>query len=149
LFETFSSAGAARLPEQSSGLPDRGRRLEMSQDSRKVLFYFVLLLAAALTRQINVLLTTCLPIALLPLAGKELILLGAVTNSADGQTRFCYTRRFLIFVVVGPSVGGTSLLLQQTLCWLFRVPFRSTFGETFEYRLSYLEGLPEQERTAG
>ena len=28
------------------------------------------------------------------------------------------------------------------------MPFRSTFGETFSYRLSYLEGLPEQERTA-
>ena len=34
------------------------------------------------------------------------------------------------------------------MCWLFRVPFRSTFGETFSYRQSYLEGLPEQERTA-
>ena len=34
------------------------------------------------------------------------------------------------------------------MCWLFRVPFRSTFGETFEWRLSYLDGLNEQERTA-
>jgi hypothetical protein len=34
------------------------------------------------------------------------------------------------------------------MCWLFCVPFRSTFGETFEYRLSYLEGMPDQERAA-
>ena len=40
------------------------------------------------------------------------------------------------------------MLVQQTMCWLFRVPFRSTFGETLSYRLSYLEVLPEQERTA-
>ena len=32
------------------------------------------------------------------------------------------------------------------MCWLFRVPFRSTFGETFEWRLSYLNGLSEQDR---
>ena len=114
---------------------------------RKVFFYFGLLLAAALTRQINVLLAACLPIALLPLAGKELILRSAAANLVIGQFRFRYTRRFLIFVVVGLFAIGTSLLVQQTMCWLFRVPFRSTFGETFEYRLSYLEGLPEQERT--
>jgi hypothetical protein len=38
--------------------------------------------------------------------------------------------------------------VQQAMCWVFRVPFRSTFGETFLWRLSYLEELPEQERTA-
>ena len=40
---------------------------------RKIFIYFGLLLAAALTRQINGLLAAGLPIALLPLAGKELI----------------------------------------------------------------------------
>jgi hypothetical protein len=115
---------------------------------RKVLCFFGLLLAAALTRHINNLLATCLPIALLPLAGKELILRRAAVNSALGQCRFRYTRRFLVFVMIGLSAVGTSFLVQQTMCRLFRVPFRSTFGETFEYRLSYLERLTEQERTA-
>jgi hypothetical protein len=114
----------------------------------KILVYFGLLLAAALTRQINVILAAGLPIALLPLAGKELILRSATANLANGGSRFRYTRRFLIFVMVGLSAIGTSLLVQQSMCWLFRVPFRSTFGETFSYRMSYLEGLPEQERTA-
>jgi hypothetical protein len=115
---------------------------------RKVFIYFGLLLAAALTRQVNALLAAGLPIALLPLTVKELILRGAAANSANGQAHFRYSRRFLIFVLVGLSAIGTSVLVQQTMCWLFRVPFRSTFGETFEWRLSYLEGLPEQERTA-
>jgi hypothetical protein len=117
-------------------------------NKRKILIYFGLLLAAALTRQINVLLVAGLPIALLPLAGKELILRGAAASLTNGQSRFRYTRKFLIFVVIGLSAIGTSLLVQQTMCWIFRVPFRSTFGETFLYRLSYLEGLPQQERTA-
>ena len=112
---------------------------------RKVTIYFGLLLAAALTRQINALLAACLPIALLPLAGRELVLRGTAT---DGQTRYRYTRRLLISVVVGVFAIGSSLLVQQTMCWLCRVPFRSTFGETFLWRLSFLEGLPEQERTA-
>jgi hypothetical protein len=115
---------------------------------RKVFTYFGLLLAAALTRQINALLAAGLPIALLPLAGKELILRGATANLANDRSRFRYTRRFLIFVVVGLLAIGNSVLVQKTMCWLSRVPFRSTFGETFEWRLSYLEGLPEQERTA-
>ena len=115
---------------------------------RKEFVYFGLLLAAALTRHINVLLTASLPIALLPLAAKEWILRGVAANLANAQSRFRYTRRFLIFVVVGVSAIGTSVLVQQTMCWVFRVPFRSTFGETFEYRMSYLAGLPEQERSA-
>ena len=115
---------------------------------RKVFIYFGLLLAAALTRQINALLAASVPLALLPLAGKELILRGATANLANDRARFRYTRRLLIFVVVGLSAIGTSVLVQQTMCGLSRVPFRSTFGETFSYRLSYLEVLPEQERTA-
>jgi hypothetical protein len=114
---------------------------------RKIVVYFGLLLAAALTRQINGVLAAGLPIALLPLAAKELILRGASANLANGEARFRYSRRFLIFVVVGLFAIGTSLLVQQSMCWLFRVPFRSTFGETFSYRMSYLQGLPEQQRT--
>jgi hypothetical protein len=115
---------------------------------RRVGFYFGLLLAAALTRQINAVLAIGLPIALLPLAGKELIRPGAAENLANGESRFRYRRRFLIFVLVGVAALGSSLLVQEAMCWLFRVPFRSTFGETFSYRLSYLEVLPERERTA-
>jgi hypothetical protein len=84
----------------------------------------------------------------LPLAAKELILRGAAAKLANGRSSFRYPRRFLIFGMVGLSTIGSSLLVQQTMCWLFRVPFRSTFGETFSYRLSYLDTLPEQQRTA-
>jgi hypothetical protein len=115
---------------------------------RKVFIYFGLLLAAALTRHIDAVLAAGLPIALLPLAGKELILRRTAANLTNARSRFRYTRRSLIFALVGLSAIGTSVLVQQTMCWLFRVPFRSTFGETFEYRLGYLELLPEQERTA-
>jgi hypothetical protein len=114
---------------------------------RKVFTYFGLLLAAALTRQINGLLAAGLPIALLPLAAGQLIRRGTAAEVISRQYRFLYTRRFLIFVVAGFAAIGTSVLVQQTMCWLFRVPFRSTFGETFEWRLSYLQSVPQSERT--
>jgi hypothetical protein len=115
---------------------------------RTIFLYFGLLLAAALTRQINGLLIAVLPIALLPLAAKELILPNTGANLSNPPSQFRYARRFLIFGLLGLSAIGTSLLVQQTMCWLFQVPFRSTFGETFSYRLSYLDTLPEQQRTA-
>jgi hypothetical protein len=113
---------------------------------RKVFSYFGLLVAAALTRQINVLLAAGLPIALLPLAAGQLI--RTTPGAASRESRFLYARRFLIFAVAGLAAIGTATLVQQTMCWLSRVPFRSTFGETFEWRLSYLQRLPESERTA-
>jgi hypothetical protein len=112
---------------------------------RKVLIYFGLLLAASLTRQVNALLAAGLPIALLPFAGKEILNLRRTDHQ---ENRFFYSRRLLIFVLVGFSAIGSSVLVQQTLCWVCRVPFRSTFGETFLWRLSFLGKLPVQERTA-
>jgi hypothetical protein len=117
-------------------------------DRRKILIYFCLLLAATLTRQVNALLAAGLPIALMPLAGQELILRATAPKVPNPPAQWRHARRFLVFVVVGCSAIGSALLVQQTMCWLCRVPFRSTFGETFEWRLSYLAALPEQQRTA-
>ena len=112
----------------------------------RVLLYFVLLVGAALTRQINALFAALLPLALLPPTMGELIQSGARSYCSDRQSRFYSGRRVLIFIVIGLCAIGTSVVVQQGMCWLFRVPFRSTFGETFEWRLSYLNGLSEEER---
>ncbi|MBV8640432.1 MAG: hypothetical protein JO070_03525 [Verrucomicrobia bacterium] len=113
---------------------------------RSVLIYFALLVAAALTRQINAIFASLLPLVLLPLTISELIQRGTSSALSNLQTRLSNSRRFLIFIVVGLFAIGISVLVQQTMCWLFRVPFRSTFGETFEWRLSYLDGLSERDR---
>jgi len=118
---------------------------------RKVLGFFGLLLAAALTRQINALFAALLPVALLPFTVKELFVSPAPATEPGprrDQTRFHSGRRFLIFVLAGLCAIGVSILIQQTMCWLSRVPYRSTFGQTFEWRLSYLQNLAEQKRSA-
>jgi hypothetical protein len=113
----------------------------------RVLLYFALLVGAFLTRQINVLLAALLPLALLPLTIWDLFHLRMTSQNGGHQSRFYNGRRFLIFIFIGLCAIGTSALVQQGLCWLSRVPFRSTFGETFEWRLSYLNGLSERKRT--
>jgi hypothetical protein len=116
---------------------------------RKILGFFGLLLAAALTRQINALFAALLPVALLPFVLKELFVRPAPTTEPGprhSEPRFRSGRRFLIFVLAGLCAVGGSIFIQQTMCWLFRVPYRSTFGQTFEWRLSYLQNLTEQER---
>jgi len=116
----------------------------------KVLGYFGLLLLAALTRQINVVFAALLPIALLPFAVKELFVRPAapLEPARRGWQRFRDGRRFLIFLVAGLCAIAGSIVIQQTMCWLCRVPYRSTLGETFEWRLSYLQNLTVQERGA-
>ncbi len=118
---------------------------ELSRE--KLLLYFALLVGASLTRQINILFASLLPLALLPLAIGELVGPRKIRSDCAHQTRFHNGRRFLIFVGIGLFAIGTSILVQQGLCRLFRVPFRSTFGETFEWRLGYLGDLSTGERT--
>ena len=118
---------------------------------RDVLGFFGLLLAAALTRQINALFAALLPVALLPCTLNELFVPPAPmteTGSRRDKPRFRSGRRFLIFALVGLCAIGGSIVVQQTMCWLFRVPYRSTFGQTFEWRLSYLQHLTERKRSA-
>jgi hypothetical protein len=47
---------------------------------------------------------------------------------------------------LGVVIASASIGIQQTMCWLFRVPYRSTFGVTFEWRLDYLDTLPADQR---
>jgi hypothetical protein len=49
---------------------------------------------------------------------------------------------------IGIGVAAASVGVQEAMCWLFRVPYRSTFGVTFEWRLDYLNRLPVAERNA-
>ena len=116
----------------------------------KVLGFCGLLLLAALTRQINALFAALLPIALLPFAVKELFVRPAAPPEPARHSwqRFRDGRRFLIFLLAGLCAIAGSIVIQQAMCWLCRVPYRSTLGETFEWRLSYLQNLTEQERGA-
>jgi len=114
--------------------------------TRNLLPYLALLVAASLTRQINGLLVGLLPIAALPVAVGELLKVGK-RGPVGGLSRLYYGRRLLIFAGIGVIAIGLSIFAQVVLCWVCRVPFRSTLGQTFEWRLAYWRDLPAADRS--
>jgi hypothetical protein len=114
--------------------------------TRNLLPYLALLVAASLTRQINGLLVGLLPLALLPGAIAELLRVGR-PGPVSGLSRLHHSRRLLIFVGIAVIAVGLSIFTQAILCWICRVPFRSTFGQTFEWRLAYWRDLSEADRS--
>ena len=60
---------------------------------------------------------------------------------------FYYGKRLLIFVGTGVIALALSIFVQSAMCWICRVPFRSTLGQTFEWRLAYLRDLSEEDRS--
>jgi hypothetical protein len=127
---------AIETPGSGSNAPKRSH----------VWIFFAVLLAATLTRQINNIFAATLPISALVLWGSVLLWRGRKT--ASNPTGNSYGRKFLVFTGIGILAIVGSILIQQTMCLLFRVPYRSTLGETFEWRLSYLQSLSVSERTA-
>jgi hypothetical protein len=112
---------------------------------KNLLPYLAVLVVASLTRQINILLATALPLALLPRAIRE-VLEAKRRAQASEPPRFA-GRRLLIFAGTAVVALGLSIFVQLALCWVCRVPFRSTFGQTFEWRLAYLRDLSEADRS--
>jgi hypothetical protein len=53
----------------------------------------------------------------------------------------------LIFAGIAVIAVGLSIFAQIALCWVCRVPFRSTLGQTFEWRLAYWRDLSEEDRS--
>jgi hypothetical protein len=113
---------------------------------RRLIQFFLLLLAAALTRHINLGLICLVPVALVLPA-----ILGTFFRSENfSQTQtsrdFRGWRKLVVYGCLGVGIAIASIAIQQAMCWLFRVPYRSTFGVTFEWRLDYLNALPADQR---
>jgi hypothetical protein len=115
---------------------------------RHLICLFLLLLAAALTRHINLVLICLVPLALLFLAILPSIFSGRPFFPAMIAGDFLPWRKLVWYGCIGIGVAAASVAVQQAMCWLFRVPYRSTFGVTFEWRLDYLKRLPPAERNA-
>jgi hypothetical protein len=117
--------------------PDRGRRL---------IPFFLLLLAAALTRHINLVLICLLPLAVIVPTIVRTLFPDNTFFPPQTASSLRGWRELLIYGSLGVGVAIVSLGVQQAMCWMFRVPYRSTFGVTFEWRLDYLNTLPADER---
>jgi hypothetical protein len=122
----------------------RTYRLQLLQ----LVWLFLLLLAAALTRHINLVLVALLPLAFSASAIAGQFFPGARSFRTKASDGFQPWRMLTAYGFVSVAVAVTSVGVQQAMCWMFRVPYRSTFGVTFEWRLDYLDKLSIAERTA-
>ena len=112
---------------------------------KDLIAYLTLLTFASLTRQINILLAVALPLALLPRAIRETF--DSRRPVTAGEWPQSAGIRLFLFVVTGVIALGLSMFVQVALCSVCRVPFRSTLGQTFEWRLAFLRDLSEADRS--
>ena len=110
--------------------------------------FFSLLLAAALTRHINLVLICLVPLAFVVPAIIWTVFPKETFSRVPAADDFHGWRKLLVYGSLGVGVAIASIGVQQAMCWMFRVPYRSTFGVTFEWRLDYLNMLPADERNA-
>jgi hypothetical protein len=113
---------------------------------RRLVMLFLLLLAAALTRHINLVLICLVPMALAVPVIMRTFFPDRALSPKPASSNFRGWRKLLVYGCLGVAIAIASIGIQQTMCWLFRVPYRSTFGVTFEWRLDYLDTLPAEER---
>ncbi|MBV9491275.1 MAG: hypothetical protein JO069_16365 [Verrucomicrobia bacterium] len=127
---------------------------------RKLGGLFGLLLAASLCRQVNPLLAAILPLTCLFLALRWLVPVPALASGVEAEPNGIpiarthktsdaghWLRRCALFAALGAMAALGSIGIQRVMCVLFRVPYRSTFGETFEWRLNFLKRMPAAERS--
>ena len=113
---------------------------------RRLIPFFLLLLAAALTRHINLVLICLVPLAFVVPAIIWTVLPKETFFPSPATSDFNGWRKLLVYGGLGAGVAIASIGVQQAMCWMFRVPYRSTFGVTFEWRLDYLNTLPADQR---
>jgi hypothetical protein len=115
---------------------------------RQLISFFLLLLGAALTRHINLVLICLVPLALLIPAILQSCFPGKAFFRVNAASDFHLWKKLIAHSCLGIAVAAASIGVQQAMCWMFRVPYRSTFGVTFEWRLDYLNALHAAERNA-
>jgi hypothetical protein len=116
------------------------------QRLRRLIPFFLLLLAAALTRHINLVLICLMPLAVTVPAIVRTLFPDNTFFPPQTASGFRGWRELLVYGSLGVGVAIASVGVQQAMCWMFRVPYRSTFGVTFEWRLDYLNTLPADQR---
>jgi hypothetical protein len=114
--------------------------------SRQLALLFLLLLAAALTRHINLAMVCLVPLAFLVPAIIQSFFLERTFFRVKATSNFHGWRKLFAYGCLGVGVVAASVGVQRAMCWMFRVPYRSTFGVTFEWRLNYLDTLAADER---
>ena len=116
---------------------------------RDWIIFTVFLAAASLTRHINNVLAALLPTALILILFecglRRLAACQEAVAAANVQFRKA-TKVCLISIATGVIGLMLAMSVSHVLCWRARLPWRSTFGYTFFWRLNFLKPMQSDQR---
>jgi hypothetical protein len=117
---------------------------------KRWLFFSVLLWFCILTRHINAALAALLPFSFILLGAYRLIVVPFIKSHPVGPRRRLEARQALQRATLAVVVGISCILLANAsvriLCYAARIPYYSTFGFTFLFRLKFLAELSPEKR---
>jgi hypothetical protein len=129
--------------------------LRIVQGSQKVprkewLLLGILLWFCILTRHINAALTALMPAAFILLGAYHLIVVPFTQSQVFRRWRWLKAMRALQKATLAVAVGiGCIVLVNasvRVLCYAAEIPYYSTFGPSFLYRLKFLATVPPEKR---
>ncbi len=129
--------------------------LRIMRHPRKVpgkewLLFGILVWLCILTRHINATLAGLIPLAFLLLSAHRLILVPVTRSQLLGRWRRLRASEALQKATLAIAVGISCIVLANLslrgLCHAVQIPYHSTVGFTFLFRLKFLAGLPAERR---
>ena len=136
-------------------LPVGATGLRIIRHSRRIpgkewLLFGILLWLCILTRHINATLAGLIPLAFFLLSAHRLTLIPFARSQLLGRWRRLQARQVLQKATLAVAVGISCIVLANIslrgLCHAVQIPYHSTVGFTFLFRLKFLAGLPAERR---
>ncbi len=130
--------------------------LSIVQNSRRVpakkwLFFGILLWLYILTRHINAMLTALMPAAFILCGSYQLMVVPFTRPRALRRWRWVKTKQAIQKATLAVAIGLSCIVLANAsvriLCHVARIPYYSTIGVTFVYRLKFLAALTPDKRS--
>jgi hypothetical protein len=129
--------------------------LKIAQSSRNVswkdwLALGFILWVCILTRHINAVLAALVPVAFIVLGAYQLIAVASARSEAFSRARWSNVKQSFQKAALGAAVGISCIVLAnasvRVLCRSARIPYYSSLGHTFMFRLKFLAALPPEKR---
>jgi hypothetical protein len=155
LFYTFAHTVGSEALSMVLFLVLGATGLSIIQSSKRVplkkwLLFGILLWLSILTRHINAVLVALMPAALILCGAYQLIVAPFTRRQAFRRWQWLKMKQALQRATLAVAVGLSCIVLAnisvRVLCHVARIPYYSTLGLSFLYRLKFLAALPPEKR---
>jgi hypothetical protein len=155
LFYTFAHTVSSEALSMVLLLVLGATGLSIIQSSKRIprkgwLLFGILLWLCILTRHTNAVLAALMPAALILCGAYYLIVVPFTRRQAFRRWRWLKVKQALQRATLAVAVGLSCIVLAnisvRVLCHVARIPYYSTLGLSFLYRLKFLAALPPEKR---